>query len=77
MVTEVDKHKIITTFSCEDYKVIEESAKLNPEFNIKFQEISNDGQAVKVAIIFRNATKQEFHQRLIHFFVKTFKYNKV
>jgi hypothetical protein len=28
---------------------------------------------VKVDIVFRNCTKPQFHQRLIHFIIKTFK----
>ena len=69
-----EKHKIRTTLSKEDYAVIQTFSRLNPEWNIKFNVLLEDEHAVDVAIVFRNATKQEFHQRLIHFFIKAFKY---
>jgi len=69
-----EKHKIRTTLSLEDYAVIQNFSRLNPEWNIKFNVEKQDEQAVQVAVVFRNATKQEFHQRLIHFFIKAFKY---
>jgi len=69
-----EKHKVRTTLSLEDYAVVQNFSKLNPEWNLKFYVEEEDDQAVKVAIVFRNATKQEFHQRMIHFFIKAFKY---
>lgn len=69
-----EKHKIRTTLSLEDFAVIQNFSRLNPEWNIKFNVEEQDEQAVQVAVVFRNATKQEFHQRLIHFFIKAFKY---
>jgi len=69
----IEKHKIRTTLSLEDYAVIQNFSRLNPEWNIKFNVEEQDEQAVQVAIVFRNSTKQEFHQRLIHFFIKAFK----
>ena len=73
----VEKHQIRTIMSTEDFAVVTKFAKLNPEWNISFREESSDGEGVSVLIVFRNSTKREFHQRLIHFFIKAFKYQNL
>lgn len=71
-----EKHQLKTTLSLEDLAIVQNFAKLNPEWNIKFNVKEQDEQAAIVQIVFRNATKLEFHQRLIHFFIKAFKQTK-
>jgi hypothetical protein len=72
-----EKHKVRTTLSKEDFAVVQNFSRINPEWNLKFYVEEEDEHAVRVAIVFRNATKQEFHQRMIHFFIKAFKYKTI
>ena len=69
-----EKHIITTTLVVDDFRKMLTSCIINPEFNctIVEKECDEDEAFVKVDIVFRNCTKPAFHQRLIHFIIKTF-----
>ena len=69
-----EKHIITTTLVVDDYRKMIKSSIINPEFNCNIieREWDEDEAFVKVDIVFRNCTKPAFHQRLIHFLIKTF-----
>ena len=57
----------------EDAERILKSAKINPEFGIRIDLLESDMNSAKIAFDLRNASKQDFHTKLIHFLIKTFK----
>jgi len=69
------KHVVITWLIADDYRKMLYSSLVNPEFEITINDIewSESEDAVKVEMHFRNCTKTIYHQRLIHFLLKTFK----
>lgn len=69
-----EKHIVTTTLMANDYRKLLTSCIVNPEFqcSINDKEWDEDEAFVKVDITFRNCTKPQFHQRLIHFIIKTF-----
>ena len=69
-----EKHIVVTTLMADDYRKLLTSCIVNPEFQcaVNDKEWDEDESFVKVEIIFRNCTKPQFHQKLIHFMLKTF-----
>jgi hypothetical protein len=69
------KHVVVTWLPADDYRKLLYSSITNPEFEctINDKEWDDDNAIVKVEIHIRNCSKPIFHQRLIHFIIKTFK----
>ena len=57
----------------EDAEKLVKSSKINPEFGIRIDLLEQGLDSCKIAFDLRNASKQEFHTKLIHFLIKTFK----